>query len=166
MERIPVRGLEVGAGERTDDDAAVGHLAPLFADFAGVREGDRVLDVGAGTGALTRELAERGATVVAVEPSPEFTRALRSRFPQIEVHEASAEALPFPDDSFDVASSNSRRRKVARRSRAKTTRCPCRWASPSVARTAAVSSLGTLSSSTMAGRARVRVADEVPSSHT
>lgn len=78
-------------------------LAPLFADFAGVGEGQRVLDVGAGTGALTRELVARGATVVAVEPSPQFTRALRSRFPQIEVHETPAEKLPFVDDSFDVA---------------------------------------------------------------
>src|ERR1035438_10886570 len=78
-------------------------LAPLAADFAGVREGHRVLDVGAGTGALTRERVARGATVVAVEPSPDFTRALRSRFPQIEVHEARAEELPFADDSFDAA---------------------------------------------------------------
>ena len=78
-------------------------LAPLFADFAGVYEGQRVLDVGAGTGALTRELLDRGATVVAVEPSPEFTRALRSRFPQLEVHEAAAEELPFTADAFDLA---------------------------------------------------------------
>ncbi len=78
-------------------------LAPIFADFAGVREGQRVLDVGAGTGALTRELVERGATVVAVEPSPEFMRALRERFPQIEVHAAAAEELPFEGDTFDLA---------------------------------------------------------------
>lgn len=78
-------------------------LAPLFADFAGVRAAQRVLDVGAGTGALTRELIARGATVVAAEPSPDFTRALRARFPQMEVHEARAEELPFADDSFDVA---------------------------------------------------------------
>ena len=78
-------------------------LAPLFADFAGVRAGQRVLDVGAGTGALTRELVGRDAEVVAVEPSPEFTRALRSRFPELEVREAPAESLPFDDDVFDVA---------------------------------------------------------------
>jgi len=78
-------------------------LAPLFADFAGVRAGQRLLDVGAGTGALTRELVRRGSDVVAVEPSPMFTRALRSRFPEMEVHEAPAESLPFDDDVFDVA---------------------------------------------------------------
>ena len=78
-------------------------LAPLFAGFAGVRDGQRVLDVGAGTGALTRELINRGAEVVATEPSPQFTRALRARFPQIAVCEAPAEKLPLADDSFDIA---------------------------------------------------------------
>ena len=77
-------------------------LAPLFADFAGV-QGGRVLDVGAGTGALTGELLRRGAAVAAAEPSPEFCAALRERFPTIEVHEAPAEQLPFEDGSFDAA---------------------------------------------------------------
>ena len=76
-------------------------LAPLFADFAGVREGDRALDVGAGTGALTTELQRRGALATAVEPSPEFVSALRGRFD--DVHQAPAEELPFEDGSFDVA---------------------------------------------------------------
>jgi SAM-dependent methyltransferase len=78
-------------------------LAPLFADFAGVREGQRALDVGAGSGALAAELISRGATAAAAEPSPEFTAALRTRFPDLEVVEAPAEQMPFEDDSFDVA---------------------------------------------------------------
>src|SRR3954447_12207622 len=78
-------------------------LAPLFAEFAGVAGGQRVLDVGAGTGALTRALVDCGADVVAAEPSPEFTGVLRSRFPGLEVHQAPAEDLPFADDSFDIA---------------------------------------------------------------
>jgi SAM-dependent methyltransferase len=76
-------------------------LAPLFADFAGVREGMRVLDVGAGTGALTDELARRGAHPTAVEPSPEFCATLGERFD--DVHEAPAERLPFEDGTFDAA---------------------------------------------------------------
>jgi SAM-dependent methyltransferase len=76
-------------------------LAPLFADFAGVGDGDRALDVGAGTGALTAELKRRGALVTAAEPSPEFVAALRQRFD--DVHQAPVEELPFEDGSFDVA---------------------------------------------------------------
>jgi SAM-dependent methyltransferase len=93
-----------GVGEEAYDDFMGRYsvrLAPLFADFAGVREGDRVLDVGAGTGALTGELLQRGALATAVEPSPQFVEGLRRRFD--DVHQAPAEELPFEDGSFDVA---------------------------------------------------------------
>jgi SAM-dependent methyltransferase len=78
-------------------------LAPLFADFAGIETGQRVLDVGAGTGALTGELIRRGADASAADPSPPFVAALRQRFPDVGVHEAPAEELPWPDESFDAA---------------------------------------------------------------
>jgi SAM-dependent methyltransferase len=78
-------------------------LAPVFADFAGVREGQRVVDVGAGTGALTAELARRGAETAAAEPSGAFVAALRARFPGADVQEAGAEELPWTDESFDAA---------------------------------------------------------------
>jgi SAM-dependent methyltransferase len=78
-------------------------LGPLFADFAGIVAGQRVLDVGAGTGALTAELVRRGAEASAADPSPPFVAALRERFPDIGVHEAPAEELPWPDESFDAA---------------------------------------------------------------
>jgi len=80
-------------------------LAPLFADFVGVAPGQRVADVGCGTGALTAELVERlGAdAVVAVDPSAPFVEAIRERHPRVEVHRAGAEQLPLPDDTFDAA---------------------------------------------------------------
>jgi len=78
-------------------------LAPVFADFAGVEPGMRALDVGAGTGALTAELVRRDAAAGAIEPSPAFVAALRSRYPGVDVREGGAEELPWPDDSFDVA---------------------------------------------------------------
>jgi SAM-dependent methyltransferase len=78
-------------------------LAPLFADFAGVEAGARVLDVGAGTGALTSELVARGASVAAADPSPEFVEVLRERLPNLEVEEAPAESLPWGDGVFDLA---------------------------------------------------------------
>jgi SAM-dependent methyltransferase len=78
-------------------------LAPLFADFAGIESGNRVLDVGAGTGALTAELVRRGADVSSADPSPSFAAALRERFPGLDVQEAPAEQLPWPDGAFDAS---------------------------------------------------------------
>jgi SAM-dependent methyltransferase len=78
-------------------------LAKVFADFAGIGRDDRVLDVGAGTGALTSELAARGADPSSVEPSPAFVDALRARFPDVDVRGGGAEQLPWPDESFDAA---------------------------------------------------------------
>jgi SAM-dependent methyltransferase len=80
-------------------------LSPQLADFAGVRGGQRVLDVGCGPGALTTELVARvGARAVsAVDPSEPFVAAARERNPGIEVLQASAEQLPFPALTFDAA---------------------------------------------------------------
>jgi ubiquinone/menaquinone biosynthesis C-methylase UbiE len=78
-------------------------LAPKFADFAGVQPGQKVLDVGAGTGALTAELLRRGAEVAAADPSPPFVAALGRKFPDADTRAATAEDLPWPDESFDAA---------------------------------------------------------------
>jgi SAM-dependent methyltransferase len=90
-------------------DAFMGRWSRLlsgpFAEFAGVHDGSRVLDVGAGTGALTAELVTRARSgnVVAVDPSASFVDALRHRFPGLDVRQAPAESLPFPDSTFDAA---------------------------------------------------------------
>jgi SAM-dependent methyltransferase len=80
-------------------------LSPQLADLAGIRAGQRVLDVGCGPGALTAELVHRvgPAAVSAVDPSEPFVAAARERHPQVSVQRASAEQLPFPDDAFDAA---------------------------------------------------------------
>ena len=79
-------------------------LAPLFADFAGVSDGQCALDVGCGPGALTAELVKRlgSAAVAAVDPSDSFVTAARQRHRMINVRKASAEQLPFEDSAFDV----------------------------------------------------------------
>jgi SAM-dependent methyltransferase len=80
-------------------------LAPRVADFAGVQQGQRALDVGCGPGALTGELVARlGAeAVAAVDPSEPFVIAARERHLGVDVRLAAAEELPFSDGEFDVA---------------------------------------------------------------
>jgi SAM-dependent methyltransferase len=80
-------------------------LAEQFADLAGVRRGQRVLDVGCGPGALTAELVSRVGTgaVCAVEPSAWFAAAVRERLPGVDVRLSAAEQLPFGDGVFDAA---------------------------------------------------------------
>jgi ubiquinone/menaquinone biosynthesis C-methylase UbiE len=80
-------------------------LAAGFADLAGVRGGQRVLDVGCGPGALTEVLVARlgAAAVAAIDPSPSFVAAAQERFPEADVQSGAAEQLPFADGAFDAA---------------------------------------------------------------
>jgi SAM-dependent methyltransferase len=82
-----------------------GPLAPVFANFADVAHGQRVVDVGCGPGALTAELVGRlGADAVsAVDPSESFVTAARERHPGVDVQQAAAEELPFADHAFGAA---------------------------------------------------------------
>jgi SAM-dependent methyltransferase len=80
-------------------------LALQFVEYAGVRAGQRAVDVGCGPGALTAPLVDRlGAdAVAAIDPSEPFVEAARERFPGVDVRVGDAEHLPFADDDFDLA---------------------------------------------------------------
>jgi SAM-dependent methyltransferase len=65
---------------------------------AELRPGRTLVDLGAGTGKLTRLLLPTGARVVAVEPIPE----MRAHIDGAEVLDGTAEAIPLPDASADV----------------------------------------------------------------
>ena len=64
--------------------------------------GARVLDLAAGTGKLTRQLAPTGAKVVAVEPVPEMREKLAEAVPTAELLNGMAERIPLPDHSVDA----------------------------------------------------------------
>jgi SAM-dependent methyltransferase len=78
-------------------------LAAVFAAFAGVGVGDKVLDVGCGVGALTAHLRSVGAEVAAIDPSPPFIDAIRVRLPDVDVRRGIAEELPYGTAAFDAA---------------------------------------------------------------
>jgi SAM-dependent methyltransferase len=62
----------------------------------------RVLDLGAGTGKLTRQLRDRGLDVTAVEPSEGMREQLRQAVPGVTVLAGTAERIPLPDHSVDA----------------------------------------------------------------
>ena len=76
--------------------------APMI-DRLAIRPGDRILDLGCGDGTLTKQLIERGATVVGVDASPEMVAAARAA--GIDAHVADATALTFTRE-FDAVFSN------------------------------------------------------------
>jgi ubiquinone/menaquinone biosynthesis C-methylase UbiE len=81
-------------------------LGPILVAAAGIKAGDHVLDVGAGSGNASIPAAELGATTVASDLTPELLEAGRrdaeARGLDLEWRQADAEALPFDDASFDV----------------------------------------------------------------
>jgi ubiquinone/menaquinone biosynthesis C-methylase UbiE len=82
-----------------------------LAALSGARPGDRVLDVGCGTGYFTRMLAEAvapGGTALGIDPSPEVIALARhsTRQPSCTFAEGIAEALDTEDESYDVVVSS------------------------------------------------------------
>src|SRR5262245_44178611 len=85
--------------------ALFGPWASIVADVAGIKAGDRVLDVACGTGVLAREAAARtGPTghVAGLDPHAGMLALARSLAPTIDWREGIAEALPFRDRSFEA----------------------------------------------------------------
>lgn len=73
-------------------------------DRCGLRRGARVLELGPGTGLVTRRLVEVGASVVAVEPNANLAAHLRAAFgARLTVLEATFEEVAVDLDAFDLA---------------------------------------------------------------
>jgi len=74
-------------------------------ELLAAKSGERILDLGCGTGTLTAEIAACGAHVVGVDRSSEMIDAARKKFPAIQFEVCDARALPFSAE-FDAVFSN------------------------------------------------------------
>jgi ubiquinone/menaquinone biosynthesis C-methylase UbiE len=91
-------------------------IDPLFRDvrrftpdFAGMKAGDKVIDVCCGTGAQVLEYGRRGINATGIDLDPNMIKTAtgnqaRYNMENISFQLADAAALPFPDGSFDYAS--------------------------------------------------------------
>jgi len=77
-------------------------LVEWIVSLSGAGTGTDVVDLGAGTGKLTRRLFGTGAEVVAVEPVSTMRLTLEVLLPEVRTVEGTAESLPLPDCSADV----------------------------------------------------------------
>jgi SAM-dependent methyltransferase len=67
-----------------------------------IEPGDRVLDVGCGTGVFLRMCADRGAIVSGLDAAESLLALARERVPEADLRLADMQTLPYDDDSFDL----------------------------------------------------------------
>ena len=91
--------------ERSFVPAIFAPAAVTVADAAGIGRANRVVDVGCGTGALTREVARRvgqEGRVVGLDLNPLMLEVARSQAPEVEWQQGDAADLPYENGAFDV----------------------------------------------------------------
>ena len=94
-------------------------IGPLL-DAVDLRPGARMLDVATGPGYVAAAAAERGARAVGVDFSAPMVARARTIYPTVEFQEGDAEAISFPDGSFDAVVMNFGMLHLARPERAMT----------------------------------------------
>ncbi len=93
------------AADYDDDHAFVFEYGERLVELLDPEPGERVLDLGCGTGHLTADIADRGATAFGIDQSPEMIQEARENHPDLAFKRADARRFST-DESFDAAFSN------------------------------------------------------------
>lgn len=93
------------AGLYDDKHSFVWKLAAGVLELLDAKPGERILDLGCGTGHLTAKIAETGAQVVGVDRSPEMIRQAKEKYPSLRFELMDAREIQL-DGKFDAVFSN------------------------------------------------------------
>lgn len=103
-EAVPSRrALSFGSAARLYDQSRPNYPDALFEwGLAGLPDSPHALDLGAGTGKLTRSLLRFTNNVTAVEPDPGMRRQFAEVLPQVQVIDGQDSAIPLPNNSVNA----------------------------------------------------------------
>ncbi len=93
------------AGLYDDKHSFVWKMAAGLLDLLAAQPGERILDVGCGTGHLTAQIAEAGALVTGIDRSPEMVRQAKEKYPDLRFQVMDAREIVL-SESFDAVFSN------------------------------------------------------------
>jgi SAM-dependent methyltransferase len=96
----PLWGTRAGDWALNEDQQLPTYEAAITR--VGLTPGQRVLEVGCGTGVFLRAAADRGAEVHGLDASGELLALARERVPEADLRTGDMQFLPYDDDSFDV----------------------------------------------------------------
>jgi trans-aconitate methyltransferase len=99
------QGSRWNAGLYDDKHSFVWKMAAGVLDLLEAKAGERILDLGCGTGHLTEKIAATGAKVVGVDRSPEMIQQARATYPALEFEVMDAREIAFAEP-FDAVFSN------------------------------------------------------------
>jgi len=97
---------QAAAGYDATFARATAQFVDVLLDAAGVAEGSQVLDLCCGTGLVTAAASCRGAVPTGLDFSSAMLAEARRAYPHLRFDEGEAEALPYPDLSFDAVVAN------------------------------------------------------------
>jgi len=85
--------------------AFVSQYGESVLELLDVKPGERILDLGCGTGDLAKQIQERGAEVIGIDASPEMIAKAKAKYPELDFSVANAASFHF-DEPFDAVFTN------------------------------------------------------------
>jgi trans-aconitate methyltransferase len=99
------QGSQWNANLYDEKHSFVWKMAAALLELLEAKSGERILDLGCGTGHLTAQIAETGAHVIGIDKSPDMIQQARQKYPSLQFEVMDAREIAFPE-SFDAVFSN------------------------------------------------------------